>query len=206
MRARALRAVLGFGVLGLGALGLGACATEAPPPAVALPPAPIPVASAPQLLAQRLPSQAASFQRHATVPVRQPFPGVEVAYATPGRTAAGFVQVLRPPGDGALPDGIDSPAVQGEYQRSIAEAARGAGAHRRLQVIRELNQPEENPLFRCAELEGTYGRQPVQSMICVGAAGGQLLRLRASMPRRDPPLADSRAFLRDIVAALRVLP
>jgi hypothetical protein len=96
--------------------------------------------------------------------------------------------------------------VQGEYQRSIAEAVRGAGQHRRLTVIREVNQPEDNPLFRCAELEGTYGRQPVQSMICVGAAGGQLLRVRASMPRRDPPLADPRAFLRDIVAALRVMP
>lgn len=191
----------------LAALALGACAMDEAPPAVPLPPAPIPVASAPELLAQRLPSQAASFQKGATVPLRQPLPGVEVAYATPGRTAAGFVQVLRPPGDGAaLPDGVDSPAVQGEYQRSIAEAARGAGPHRRLTVIRELDQPENNPLFRCAELEGTYGRQPVQSMICVGAAGGQLLRLRASMPRRDPPLADSRAFLREIVAALRVLP
>lgn len=191
----------------LATLALGACAMDDSPPAVPLPPAPIPTASGPELLAQRLPSQAASFQKGATVPVRQPFPGVEVAYATPGRTAAGFVQVLRPSGGGeSLPDGIESPAVQGEYQRSIADAARGAGPHRRLTVIRELSQPENNPLFRCAELEGTYGRQPVQSMICVGAAGGQLLRVRASMPRRDPPVADSRAFLRDIIAALRVLP
>lgn len=188
-------------------LALTACALDDSPPAVGLPPAPIPTVSAPELLAQRLPSQAASFQRGATAPVRQPHQGVEVAYATPGRTAAGFVQVLRPPGGrDALPDGIESPAVQAEYQRSITEAARGAGPHRRLTVIREVNHPENNPLFRCAELEGTYGRQPVQSMICVGAAGGQLLRLRVSMPRRDPPLADSRAFLRDMIAALRVLP
>lgn len=195
----------GFALLAV--LGLGACAMEDSPPSVALPPAPIPVASAPELLARRLPTEAAGFQRGATVPLRQPHPGVEVAYATPGRTAAGFVQVLRPPTDpAALPDGIEAPAVQSEYQRSIAEAARGAGQHRRLRVVNEMNQPEENPLFRCAELEGTYGRQPVTSMICVGAAGGQLLRLRASMPRRDPPLADPRAFLRDIVAGLRVLP
>lgn len=188
-------------------LSLGACAMESPD-TVGIPPGPIPTASAPELMAQRLPAQAGSFQRGATVPLRQPLPGVEVAYATPGRTAAAFVQVLRPPGEGAstLADGTESPTVQGEYQRSVAEAARGAGAHRRLTVIREVNQPETNPLFRCAELEGTYGRQPVQSMICVGGAGGQLLRLRASMPRRDPPLADSRAFLRDIVAAIRVAP
>lgn len=190
----------------LAALALGACAMDDAPPTVGIPPAPIPVASGPELLARRLPSEAAGFQRGATVPLRQPFPGVEVAYATAGRTAAGFVQVLRPPGEGALPDGTESPAVQGEYQRSIAEAARGAGPHRRLTVINEVSQPENNPLFRCAELEGRYGRQPVQSMICIGAAGGQLLRVRASMPRRDPPLADSRAFLRDIVAALRVAP
>lgn len=200
MRRLALRMAMGFG-----ALTLGACAMDTPE-SVRIPPGPIPTASAPEAMAQRLPAQAASFQRGATVPLRQPLPGVEVAYATPGRTAAAFVQILRPPGEGTstLSDGTESATVQGEYQRSIAEAARGAGPHRRLTVIREANLPEDNPLFRCAELEGTYGRQPVQSVICVGGAGGQLLRLRASMPRRDPPLADLRAFLRDIVAALRV--
>jgi hypothetical protein len=192
----------------LSVLALGACTMDtAPSGRPSLPSAPVPVASAPERLAERLPSQAAGFQKGAAQPLRQPSPGVEVAYATPGRTAAGFVQVLRPPGDGAaLPDGIGSPSVQAEYQRFVAEVVRGAGAHRRLAVVREVNQPEGDPLFRCAELEGTYGRQPVQSMICVGAAGGQLLRLRTSMARRDPPLADSRAFLREIVAALRMRP
>nr|WP_314073511.1 hypothetical protein [uncultured Roseococcus sp.] len=167
-------------------------------------PAPVPVVSAPEALAQRLPSQAAGFQRGATVPTSQPLPGVEVAYATPSRTAAGFVQVLRAPSQ--VTDGIGSPAVEAEYQRSIADAARGAGPHRRLQVVREANRPEGGALFRCADLEGTYGRQPVQSTICVGAAGGQLLRLRVSMPRRDPAPADARGFLNEIVAALRTAP
>ncbi|MDB5416041.1 MAG: hypothetical protein JWR10_4376 [Rubritepida sp.] len=201
---RVLPLLAAFGLPLLAAFGLAACAmVDGTPPAVALPPEPIPVATAPELLARRLPAEAASFRRGATTPVRQPSPGVEVAYATNGRTAAGFVQVLRPPGEDALPDGIESAAAQAEYQRSIAEAVRGAGQHRRLRVIAEVNHPENNPLFHCAEMEGTYGRQAVQSMTCVGGAGGQLLRIRVSMPQHEPALADPRAFLRDITAALR---
>ncbi|WP_424811389.1 hypothetical protein [Roseococcus sp. YIM B11640] len=167
---------------------------------------PIPPVSAPELLARRLPAEAAGFTRGALVPIRQPQVGVEQAYATPGRTAAAFVQVLRPAGGEQLPQGTSSPAVQQEYQRSVTEAERGTGPHRRLRVANEFNEPEADPIFRCAELEGTYGRQPVQSMICVGAAGGQLLRVRASMPRRTPALADSRAFLREIVSSMRNVP
>jgi len=177
---------------------LAACATEGGQTAVA----PVPVVSAPAMLAQRLPAQAGAFQRGATSPIQQPLPGVEVAYSTGGRTAAGFVQVVRSAG-AALPDGASSPEVQQEYQRVLATAQRGSGPHRRLRLVNESDQPPGAPLLRCAELEGTYGRTPVMSTNCVGAAGGKLLRLRVSMPRRDPPVADPRAFVRDIAAALR---
>ena len=177
---------------------LAACATEGGETASA----PVPVVSAPALLAQRLPTQAGTFQRGATSPIENPLPGVEVAYATSGRSAAGFVQVVRP-ADGALPDGPGSVVVQEEYRRVLAAAQRGSGPHRRLRLVNETDQPPGAPLLRCAELEGAYGRTPVMSTNCVGAAGGQLLRLRVSMPRRDPPPADPRAFVRDIAAALR---
>jgi len=177
---------------------LAACATESGEPVVA----PVPVVSAPATLAERLPAQAGTFQRGTTSPIQQPLPGVEVPYATAGRTAAGFVQVVRPSG-AALPDGPGSAEVQQEYQRVLAVAQRGSGPHRRLRLVNESDQPPGAPLLRCAELEGTYGRTPVISTNCVGAAGGQLIRLRVSMPRRDPPVADPRAFVRDIAAALR---
>jgi len=177
---------------------LAGCATEGGETA----PAPVPVVSAPALLAQRLPAQAGAFQRGTTSPIERPLPGVEVAYSTSGRSAAGFVQVVSP-ADGPPPDGPGSVMVQEEYQRVVAGAQRGSGPHRRLRLVNELDQPPGAPLFRCAELEGTYGRTPVMSTNCVGAAGGQLLRLRVSMPRRDPPAADPRAFVRDITAALR---
>ena len=177
---------------------LAACATEGGEIA----PAAVPVVSAPALLAQRLPAQAGAFRRGTTSPIERPLPGVEVAYSTSGRSAAGFVQVVSP-ADGPPPDGPGSVMVQEEYQRVVAGAQRGAGPHRRLRLVNELDEPPGTPLFRCAELEGAYGRTPVRSTNCVGAAGGQLLRLRVSMPRRDPPLADPRAFVRDIAAGLR---
>lgn len=179
--------------------GLAACATEGGE-GTATPP--VPVVSAPARLAERLPAQASTFQRGATAPIEQPLPGVEVAYATAGRSAAGFVQVVRPPSE-APPDGPGSLVVQDEYQRMLTAAQRGAGPHRRLRLVQESDQPPGAPLFRCADLEGTYGRTPVTSTSCVGAAGGQLLRLRVSMPRRDPPAADPRAFIRAVTAALR---
>ena len=181
--------------------GLAACAPEATPatPAIAR-------VSAPEQLANRLPEQAADFRRGANAPVTQPLSGREVAYATGDRTAAAFVQVLAPAVPLATPlatplaDGPDSPVAQAEFTRWRDETARGVSPSRRLQVTSET---ERAGLFRCAELEGTYGRQPVSSMLCVGAAAGQLLRVRVSMPRRDLPAADSGAFLAAIAASLR---
>ncbi len=121
-----------------------------------------------------------------------------MAYATPNRQAAAFVQVMRPAE--ALPDGAASPAAQAEYGRWKAAATDHASRNRRLRVVRE---EEVGGLFRCAALEGSYGRQPVQSTVCVGAAGGQMLRLRVSMPRREPAVADAQAFVREVAAALR---
>ncbi len=184
---------------GLTLLLLAACAGEGGDTVTT---APVPVVSAPARLAERLPAQAGSFQRGMTATIEQPLAGVEVPFATPGRTAAGFVQVLRPPAV-APPDGPGSLVVQDEYQRMVTAAQRGSGPHRRLRLVQESEQPPGAPLFRCADLEGAYGRTAVTSTTCVGAAGGQLLRLRVSMPRRDPPAADPRAFIRDITAALR---
>lgn len=186
MRARAPLAVLAL------AAALGGCAPEGATTSA------IPRVGAPEMLASRLPEEAAGFRRGANAPVSEPLAGREVAYATGNRAAAAFVQVLAPPEP--LPDGPGSPAAQAEFARWRDETARGASPSRRLRVTQEA---ERAGLFRCADLEGTYGRQPVSSMLCVGAAAGQLLRVRLSMPRRDFPAADGAAFLSAIAAALR---
>lgn len=189
--------IAGFALLAL----LPACAVE--PPEASRPLAP---AGTPGALAERLPARAAGFQRGAAAPVDRPAAGIEVSYATEGRHAAGFVQVLHAPEGPPLADGPADPRVAGELARWSAEAARGPVQSRRLSVTGEFMEPEEAPLFRCAALAGRYGRQPVRSQVCVGAAGGQMLRLRVSMPEHDPPLADARAFARAVALALRGLP
>ena len=125
-------------------------------------------------------------------------PGREVAYATSNRQAAAFVQVLRPAA--ALPDGAASPEARAEFARWRDTATTEGGRNRRLRVVGET---DEANLFRCAQMEGTYGRTPMRSTICVGAAGGQLLRLRLTQQRLEPPPADDRAFIAAIAEALR---
>ncbi|WP_207539942.1 hypothetical protein [Sabulicella rubraurantiaca] len=171
---------------------LAACtAPEEAPPAA-------PPAATPEVLASRLPESLSGFSRGGTAVISAPRPGQEVAYATPGNRAAAVVQVLRP--DAPLLDGFRAPEVEAEFHRWTEDVTRGGGAHRRLRVVRET---EQAGLFRCAELEGAYGRQPVQGKACVGAVAGQMVRARVSMPRRDPPVADAEAFLRDLALSLR---
>lgn len=142
-------------------------------------------AGSPEALARLLPAEAGGLRRGTEAPLDNG--GREVAYATPGRTAAAVVELLA--------------AARGGHAQFVAQSADGGGPHRRL---REVGGFREGAL-QCAELEGAYGRhQPVRSLVCTGEAGtAAQVRLRVSMPRRDPPAADARAFARAIAAALR---
>lgn len=166
-------------------------ASGTPAAAAAAPGTPLPS----EAIAALLPDAAASFARGATVPVLRPMEGLEVNYATPGRRAAAFVQIVRP-GSGTAND-----TAAAEYTRWRTETSTGARPGRRLSIVQEF-QEAAGPGFRCAALEGSYGRQPVQSMVCVGARAGHVLRVRVSMMRDTPPAADARAFLRDVAVAL----
>ncbi|MBB3898437.1 hypothetical protein [Roseococcus suduntuyensis] len=161
-------------------------------------PAPTAVRAGPataEALAAALPASADSFTRGATVPVRQPMEGLEVNYATSNRRGAAFVQVVRPA------QGDAPAAAAGEYTRWLDEVSTGARPGRRLNVVQEFTEPA-GPGLRCAALEGSYGRQPVQSTFCVGTAGGHVLRLRVTMMRDAAPVADARAFLLQVARSL----
>jgi hypothetical protein len=43
----------------------------------------------------------------------------------------------------------------------------------------------------------------VQGLLCAGGVAGGILRLRVTMPQREPRPADPRAFASAILAALR---
>lgn len=148
-----------------------------------------------EAIAARLPDASAGFTRGATVPVLRPMEGLEVNYATPGRRAAGFVQIVRPEA------GATDAAATAEYARWRSETSTGERPGRRMSIVEEF-QEAAGPGFRCAAMEGSYGRQPVQSLVCVGTRAGNVLRVRVSMMRDTPPAADPRAFLRDVARAL----
>ncbi len=165
------------------ALLLAACAIEGPVPA--------PTVSTADALLARLPDSVAAFRRGATTPLTEPSPGSEVAYATPNRAIAGYVQVLR------RGEPMAAEATAGELRRFVAEAATGSSRR-----MRERGQATLSGLD-CVELEGTYGRQAVESLACAGVFGGQLVRLRLTMVRRGDRMGEARGFAEGVAAALR---
>jgi hypothetical protein len=177
-----------------GALALAACA--APPTA----PAPAPVA--PPELAARLPEQAAGFRRGATLPLPQRQDGQEVAYGTRGRVAAGGILELYRLPEGPAPQG-GSPAAAAALEEMLHEALRAPG-HRQQRETARLTLPSGgDPGLACAETTGLYGRERVRGLLCAGGVGGSLLRLRVTMPQREPAPADPHAVATALLAALR---
>ncbi|TDH60364.1 hypothetical protein E2C06_22330 [Dankookia rubra] len=176
-----------------GALALATCAAPetAPPPA------------APVALAARLPEEAAGFRRGATLPLPQRLDGQEVAYATRGRIAAGAILELDRLPEGPVPTGAASPAAAAALAGLLEEALRAPGHRKQRETAQFVLPDAADPGLACAETTGSYGRERVQGLLCAGGIGGGLLRLRVTMPQRDPAPADPRAFATAILAALR---
>ncbi len=153
--------------------------------------------------ASRLPAEAAGFRRGQTLPARPPATGQEVTYATPtARQRAAAVVKLAPVGD-SLPDGGTSPAASAAFQAELNDAVRGSDRARHMQETRRFPlQVAGSATLACAALEGTFGRQPVEGLVCAGGVGGNLVRLRVSMPKVAPSPADAPAFASAIVASL----
>ena len=180
---------------GLALLGLvlAGCASVAPP----VDPQAASISSADALVA-RLPESVENFRRGGTTVLSEPAPGGrEVAYATGNRGIAGFVQVIR------RPEPMVAAQAEAELQRFVSETTSGTAMHRRLRARATPALPAENPVLRCVELDGIFGRQSVESLACVGAFGGQLVRLRLSHIRREGRMAEARGFAEAVAAALR---
>lgn len=150
-------------------------------------------------LTDRLPAEVAGFQRGATTGLPQGKDGRETSYRTLGRTAAGAsVELYRLPGP-AVAEGPEGPAVEAAFAALVQDATRPM-PQRRLQDDGRFTLDAG---LRCATTDGVYGRERVQGLLCAGGIGGGILRLRVTMPQREPALADARAFAGGILAALR---
>ncbi|RYJ03830.1 MAG: hypothetical protein EON47_02650 [Acetobacteraceae bacterium] len=146
-----------------------------------------------------MPPEVAGFHRGATTNLTQGDDGRETGYRTMGRTAAGAsVELYRLPGT-SLAEGAEGTAVEAAFAALVQDATRPL-PQRRLQ---EDDRFTLDAGLRCAATQGVYGRERVQGLLCAGGIGGGILRLRVTMPERDPAPADARAFASGILAALR---
>jgi hypothetical protein len=133
----------------------------------------------------------------------QPGQGVAVEYAGPSRAAVATVS-LYDRGQGPIAD-RDS-RLAGEFSAAIAEVVVMAGTRTSQQIAeRERNEvpvPGGAPLS-CARLEGTYGRQDVRTLVCVGSAAGRFLKIQVTSPARPVRPVDPVPFVVEIAQAAR---
>lgn len=177
------------------ALALAGCAAD-PATSVAIAPTTV------ENLVARLPDSIGSFRRGGVTMLSDGAAGgepsgQELAYATASREIAGYVQVLR----SAAPVSLEM--ADAELARFVSDTTSGSPMHRRLRQRALVALPAGQPMLRCAELEGSFGRHAVESLACVGVFGGQLVRLRVSHIRREGRMAEVRGFAELVAAALR---
>ncbi|HEV7268121.1 MAG TPA: hypothetical protein VGN83_24920 [Falsiroseomonas sp.] len=143
--------------------------------------------------AARLPAELAGFTRGNAVwhEPERPGLGVTVDYAGPARAAVATV---------SLYDRAE------ELDAAVAEVIQLAGT-RTAQTIAErerstLPVPGGEPL-QCARLEGSYGRQEVRTLLCLGAAAGRLVKVQVTAPLRPVVPVDPLPFVEGVTQAAR---
>jgi len=157
--------------------------------------------------AARLPPQAAGFNRGQAVwhERERAGTGVSVEYAGPARAAVATVS-LYDRAQGAVPDAAGAARVQQEFTSAVAEVVAVAGTRTSQQIAErersELAVPGGTPLS-CARLEGTYGRQEVRTLVCLGVAAGRFLKVQVTSPARQVRPVDPVPFVVEIAQAAR---
>jgi hypothetical protein len=154
----------------------------------------------PEQLAARLPADLIGFRRGAIVPLTEG--GVEVGFSTMGRTSAGSTVEINRPDNKLVADGAGGPQAGAALVQALAEATLPA-PNRQVSETGRFTLPAGGPPgLLCAETAGRYGRERVRGLLCEGGVRGNLVSVRLTMPDRDPPPADPRAFATALLAAL----
>lgn len=155
--------------------------------------------------AARLPAEVASFTRGGTIWLERERPGqgVAVEYAGPARAAVATVS-LYDRGQGPIAD--RDPRLAQEFSAAVAEVVALAGTRTSQQIAErgrsEIAVPGGAPLS-CARLEGTYGRQEVRTLVCLGAAAGRFLKVQVTSPSRAIRPVETEPFIAGIAQAAR---
>ena len=157
--------------------------------------------------AARLPESVAGFTRGAITWHEQERPGLGVAvdYAGPARSAVSTVS-LYDRGRPWVTDDIGAAAQREEFATAVGEALAMAGSRTSQSLVeRERSQvpvPGQAPL-QCARLQGTYGRNEVQTLLCLGGAAGRFLKVVVTAPGRQVRPVDPMPFVVGLAQAAR---
>jgi hypothetical protein len=152
--------------------------------------------------AARLPANVAGFTRGEATWHERTTPGLGVAvdYAGPSRSAVATVSLYD---RGRRPDAA---SLTAEFDQALVDVMGVAGA-RTGQVITERERTSlpvsVGPPLQCARLAGTYGRQEVTTLVCLGEADGRFLKTLVTWPSRQVRPVDPLPFVTGIAAAAR---
>lgn len=155
--------------------------------------------------AARLPAEVAGFTRGSAVwhERERPGQGVSVEYAAGGRAAVATVSLY----DRVQPAvAADDPRLGAEFSSAVAEVVALAGTRTSQQMAESARAAVPIPggaPISCARLDGTYGRQPVQTLVCLGAAAGRFLKIQVTSPQRQVRPVDPMPFVVGITEAAR---
>lgn len=158
-------------------------------------------------MADRLPGTVAGFTRRDTTWHEQTRAGLGVAmdYDGPARSAVATVSVYDR-GQPDVPNEIDSAALQAEFTAAVSEAVAMAGTRTSQRIAErdrmDVEVPGQAPM-RCATLHGTYGRQEVQTLVCLGPAAGRYLKILVTAPTRQVRPVSPMPFVVGIAQAAR---
>jgi hypothetical protein len=184
-------------------LALGACTAEGEP-ATGAAAAEHRAADRPTLeaAAARLPAEVAGFTRgdFSWYERDQPGFGVGADYAGPARAAVATVSLY----DRGRQ--VDGTTLADELSVAVGEVIAASQA-RTSQVLTERERTNvavsDGTSLRCARLAGTYGRQPLSTLVCLGPAAGRFLKVQVTMPARPVAPVDPVPFVQGIAEAMR---
>lgn len=186
------------------ALALAACGPDGEQPATGDATSAGRTASRPTLEAAvaRLPAEVAGFTRGDLSWYERERPGFGVGadYAGPARAAVATVSLY----DRQRP--VDAAALEAEFNIALGEVMAVAGARTR-QVMTERERTElavpDGAPMQCARLAGTYGRQEMTTLVCLGPAAGRFLKVQVTAPTRQVRPVDPMPFITGITQAAR---
>lgn len=157
--------------------------------------------------AARLPANVADFTRGSTTWLERERPGqgVAVEYAGPSRAAVATVS-LYDRGEQGLGAQANDPRLAREFSSAVADVVALAGTRTSQQIAErersELAVPGGAPLS-CSRLDGTYGRQEMRTLVCVGTASGRFLKVLVTSPVRQVRPVDPLPFVVQVAQAAR---